>query len=968
MIETLISSSVLILVIIAVRAAFKGRISSRIRYALWLIAAVRLMLPVSLVQCGISVMNIANGFLPATVREEALSDTVEYPPYIPEEAAVQTEDSREYHGRETVHIAEPAAENSEISAQREEYRPFSWYEVINSIRIYITVLMLIWFAAVNIIYSVTLRKARKEFLYDCPLKIYTVSELSSPCIFGFFSPAVYIPESSSDDSEAVEYIVAHELCHYYHGDMLWTVLRYVLLAFYWFDPFVWAAAMLSKRDCECSCDEAAIKMLGEERRFKYGKAIIDLIPQRRGESFGVVSTSMASGKEALKERMKLIASKPESKRSAVIALSLIIFIAAGATFTSAQSIVEDTSQTDVSESELATPAPEETETAEKENNISISVRDFTGEEKQLIYFPAPEGYEPYIYMDEYTPALTGEAYFGDRLADFIEKSHFSSADIICSDSFAKITADKNRDDFDMLTASAADIVPEYISEYELGEPCAQIIFGRANGGFSSALKLDFFKTEDRIIAKMTGDDLSALTGLLLAESQPPEIGLLVSAYKSSVHFESEPFYADGLYEIIYDLSGEKNRDETENLSYEKFGTDMFSESLAEKFSVTGEMPKGFVEYEYGDIAFGVPYEGNAGEIGSFFLWQNGNADMRLSDGEMTGFEAEEGKNGKFDGRQCTYYESRERAGLEFSDKSGKVYFMSVGFKNDSEKETAMQIFGTLHTADRTEPVYLPPVALSADASIYGDENYDTSVGHGNCREFCADRPGMLAVSFYLTDTSQRYETDFDCYIEKKEPDGKWYRVIPLGELIQENSGYHHFYTEEESGRIPACLDLSCYPLLPSGQYRLVKPYRTEGGSGNDRAALYDFVMSGSLEPENKLLCTAECTEKEISSDAKYISYNVTSSKVMFVMSENADIEREDNGVWTSVRKSAIHTNSLHAGFPLAFSGEYKLSTSDFVISRSGKYRIRLSYGNCDGAELEVSGNGYGTAYAEFIVT
>lgn len=147
MIETLISSSVLILVIIAVRAAFKG---SRIRYALWLIAAVRLMLPVSLVQCGISVMNIANGFLPETVREEALSDTVEYPPYIPEEAAVQTEDSREYHGRETVHIAEPAAENSEISAQREEYRPFSWYEVINSIRIYITVLMLIWFAAVNI--------------------------------------------------------------------------------------------------------------------------------------------------------------------------------------------------------------------------------------------------------------------------------------------------------------------------------------------------------------------------------------------------------------------------------------------------------------------------------------------------------------------------------------------------------------------------------------------------------------------------------------------------------------------------------------------------------------------------------------------------------------------------------------------------------------------------------------------------
>ena len=60
-------------------------------------------------------------------------------------------------------------------------------------------------------------------------------------------------------------------------------------------------------------------------------------------------------------------------------------------------------------------------------------------------------------MDEYTPALKGEAYFGDRLADFVEKSHFSSADIICSDSFAKITADKNRDDFDIVNWGSNNI-------------------------------------------------------------------------------------------------------------------------------------------------------------------------------------------------------------------------------------------------------------------------------------------------------------------------------------------------------------------------------------------------------------------------------------------------------------------------------------------------------------------------------
>ena len=77
-------------------------------------------------------------------------------------------------------------------------------------------------------------------MYKAPLHIYTPPDIVSPCIFGLIFPAVYIPEKSEEDGEAVEYIIAHELCHYYHGDLLWTVLRYVLLSVYWFDPFVWA--------------------------------------------------------------------------------------------------------------------------------------------------------------------------------------------------------------------------------------------------------------------------------------------------------------------------------------------------------------------------------------------------------------------------------------------------------------------------------------------------------------------------------------------------------------------------------------------------------------------------------------------------------------------------------------------------------------------------------------------------------
>ena len=59
MLETVISSSVLIAVLILLRAVFKGRIGLRLQYAVWLLAALRLLLPFSLFESSVSIMNVA---------------------------------------------------------------------------------------------------------------------------------------------------------------------------------------------------------------------------------------------------------------------------------------------------------------------------------------------------------------------------------------------------------------------------------------------------------------------------------------------------------------------------------------------------------------------------------------------------------------------------------------------------------------------------------------------------------------------------------------------------------------------------------------------------------------------------------------------------------------------------------------------------------------------------------------------
>ena len=59
--EVLLTSSVLILVLAALRRIMRGRISLRLQYALWLLVAVRLLVPVQLGHSPISVLNLTGG-------------------------------------------------------------------------------------------------------------------------------------------------------------------------------------------------------------------------------------------------------------------------------------------------------------------------------------------------------------------------------------------------------------------------------------------------------------------------------------------------------------------------------------------------------------------------------------------------------------------------------------------------------------------------------------------------------------------------------------------------------------------------------------------------------------------------------------------------------------------------------------------------------------------------------------------
>ena len=59
------------------------------------------------------------------------------------------------------------------------------------------------------------------------------------------------------------------------------MVRCACLAVQWFNPLVWAAAYLSRQDCETACDASAIGRLGEGERLAYGHTLVNMIAAGR---------------------------------------------------------------------------------------------------------------------------------------------------------------------------------------------------------------------------------------------------------------------------------------------------------------------------------------------------------------------------------------------------------------------------------------------------------------------------------------------------------------------------------------------------------------------------------------------------------------------------------------------------------------------------------------------------------------
>lgn len=338
--EWALTSCFLILAVLLLRAVLGKHISAGLRYALWAVVLVRLLVPVQLFTAPIPL---------SVIRERTESQTVQTG-QLPQGQFQQGWGAApalnvgntvlpNLSGNGAVNVWESSSQERPETA-KPTVAALNWEAVQNT-------LIWAWMGGAaamglalllsNARFALTLRRRRRALNgTGCSLPVYIADGLPSPCLFGLFAPAVYVLPETVKSPAMLCHVLAHEETHARHLDHIWSLARCAVLAIHWWNPLVWLAVSLSRRDGELACDEGALKRLGDGERKAYGCTLLTIVTARCSPvDLLNCATTMSGSKRALWERVGRIAKAPKRLLWAVVLAVVVAALATACSFAKA---------------------------------------------------------------------------------------------------------------------------------------------------------------------------------------------------------------------------------------------------------------------------------------------------------------------------------------------------------------------------------------------------------------------------------------------------------------------------------------------------------------------------------------------------------------------------------------------------------------------------------------------------------
>ena len=303
-----VAGGVLILFIVVIRALAIHRLPKTTFLALWMIAALRLLLPFSIpltfnIHIGLDVFS--------DVVQELPSGNI---------ASTLPGDSPPSYDIGTA-VPSPATEH------------ISTFEILWLVGV---LLLAIYF---SISYFRSMRKFRMSIPDNTPyiqnwltahqisrpLAVRSSDLISSPLTYGILHPVILLPKKlDRNDQVALKYVLTHEYVHIRRFDAITKILFAAVLCIHWFNPLVWVMYVLANRDMELSCDAWVIRMMGAKNRSSYALMLIKMEERRNGMS----ALCSHFGKNAITERIEAIM---KFKKTSILACAFALVLVVGAT-------------------------------------------------------------------------------------------------------------------------------------------------------------------------------------------------------------------------------------------------------------------------------------------------------------------------------------------------------------------------------------------------------------------------------------------------------------------------------------------------------------------------------------------------------------------------------------------------------------------------------------------------------------
>ena len=306
MLKEVLTVSALIAVVLLVRAIFKNRVPKRMLYALWLVVLLKLCLPGTLV--SLPVLPAEDAAVPAQSAERP----VQTAPVIQRPA--QTVTKPQTPAQQPVSPVQETAKPAAKPLTTAQILQIAWFSG--------SALLGLWLFGAWAVFTIRLHRDRRFLGKRGGTCIYVSGAVKSPCLAGLI-PAVYLTEDVLQADEA-ELILRHELTHLRHLDFLWSLCRTAAVTVYWWNPFIWLAAICSKRDAELACDEAVAAKLPESKRFAYARAILAQAPRK--------TAALSLAGPPVKERILFLTKKQRTSVLCVILALLLVASATGCSF------------------------------------------------------------------------------------------------------------------------------------------------------------------------------------------------------------------------------------------------------------------------------------------------------------------------------------------------------------------------------------------------------------------------------------------------------------------------------------------------------------------------------------------------------------------------------------------------------------------------------------------------------------